>query len=143
MNMNPAQRFFPSFCSSGFQFGSISSRPRSLLRRWLRRALHARLLIHFTQFSSQLHKLAEFLCGGERSIVHTLRCGRTCFSVMYRRALFHDEVEPGVSWHSDNDVLVECQAVQLLVTCDSDVCGDTVAGKGALRESPVAAVVDA
>jgi len=40
---------------------------------------------------------------------------------------FNYDVKPRVSWHSDNDILVEGQAVQFLVSRNSDVCGDAVA----------------
>lgn len=59
----PSAAFLPKVSSMDLQVGSISPRPHSLLRQWLRRALYARRLIHFTQFPPQLHQLAQLLHG--------------------------------------------------------------------------------
>src|SRR6267142_2295469 len=126
MNMNPAHRFVPSFCSRGVQFCSIRSRSPSLLGHLLCRALHARLLIHFTQFSPQLHQLSELLRARERCIVHLLCRGWPRFFLVPRRSLFYDDIESGVSWNTDHNVLVECQVVQLLVTGGTDVGRDPI-----------------
>ncbi len=121
--MNPAHRFLPSFCSRGVQFGSIRSRSPSLLGHLLRRALRARLLIHFTQFLPQLHQLAELLRSRERCIAHLLCRGWPRFFLAHRRALFNHDVEPGVPGNSHNDILVECQVVQFLITSDTKGVG--------------------
>src|SRR5260370_29734602 len=120
MNMNPAHRFVPSFRSRGVQLGSIRSRSPSLLGHLLRRALSARLLVHFAQFSPQLYQLAELLRSRERRIIRLLCLGWPRFFRVHCRTLSNYNVESCVPWNSDNNVLVECQIVQLLVTGDAD-----------------------
>jgi len=134
MNMNPAHRFVPTFCSRGVQFGSICSRSPSLLGYLLCRALRARLLIHFTQFLPQLHQLAELLRSRKRCI-HQLLCGGWPRSFLaHRRALFNYDVESGVPGNCHNDVLVECQVVQFLITCDTNVSRNPIPQKCTFRK---------
>src|SRR5580692_9206096 len=133
MNMNPAHRFVPSFCSRGIQFGSIRSRSPSLLGYLLRGALRARLLIHFAQFSPQLHQLAELLRSRERCIIRLLCRGWPRFFRAHRRTLSNYDVESCVPWNADNNALVECQIVQLLVTGNTDVARNPIPQESTFR----------
>src|SRR6267143_1103426 len=134
MNMNPAHRFVPSFRSRGVQFGSICSRSPSLLGYLLCRALRARLLIHFTQFLPQLHQLAELLRSRKRCIDQLLCGGWPRSFLAHRRALFNYDVESGVPGNCHNDVLVECQVVQFLITCDTNVSSNPIPQKCTFRQ---------
>src|SRR6267143_4407582 len=134
MNMNPAHRFVPTFCSRGVQFGSICSRSPSLLGYLLRRVLYARLLKHFTQFLPQLQQLAELLRSRKLCIVHLLCRGWPRYFLAHRRALFNDDVESGVPGNSHNKVLVECQVVQFLITCDTDIGRNPIPQESTFRQ---------
>src|SRR5882762_8426082 len=140
MNMKPAQRSSPSLSTSGFQLGSIFRSIALLLGHLRRSVLRTRLLNHFAKLPPELQELAEFLRRREGCTVHLLHCCWSHLSSARCSAFFNYDVEPRVSWHGDNAVLVEGQAVQFLVSSYPDICGDAVAKKCALRKWPVETV---
>src|SRR5690349_1648064 len=127
MNINPAHRFFPSFRSRGFQFGLISRRYLSLLRRLLRRVLYVLLLIQLAQFMPQLHQFAELLESGPSCVARRLGRSRPEVTVMCGGAFLDNDVKPRVPWERDDDVLAKGQVGQLLVSRYGDIRGHSVA----------------
>src|SRR5487761_622577 len=69
MNINPADRFFPSDSSKGLPFGFIFSRPPSLPGRVLRRSLRARWRHDSARFPPECDQLPKLLGAWECSIV--------------------------------------------------------------------------
>src|SRR5690242_14501158 len=130
MNMKPTHRSSPSVSTSGSQWGSICRSTSLRLWHLRRRVLRARLLNHFAQLPLELQELAEFVCCREGCIIPLLDCRWPQLSSLFSTrccAFFNYDVKPRVSWHSDNDILDEGQAVQFLVSRNSDVCCKTVA----------------